>query len=377
MLLRAQVSATTADATQNVPSTRPPPACPSCSRPPSPRSLRGTSRSLLLAQPAAGVRVDRRGDLPRRDLRPAPPPGGRARRRRDARPRGRQRAARPDRHRPVQIALLVVLAMSAALLLRGGADARQRGRRVGDPARVAAAGRPRLLTDRVLEGLIGGGVGLAIASLLLPPDPVLMVNRAAQSVVGKLGHTLAGGRRRARGRRHRPRAAGAARRARDRRRRRGARGQHPRRQRDRALLAHPPRRPRDPAPLRGDDAAGRLRGPQRARADPLRAAPHPRARAGARRAARSPCASSPTPCGSSARSTTSRRAPPSAPARAQRRPPRRQPLRGELARADADRRPGALGRRRPRARLRAARRAPETPAWDRPTEELLLAVRRP
>ena len=33
-------------------------------------------------------------------------------------------------------------------------------------------------------------MGLAIASLLLPPDPVLMVNRAAQSVVGKLGHTL-------------------------------------------------------------------------------------------------------------------------------------------------------------------------------------------
>ena len=25
--------------------------------------------------------------------------------------------------------------------------------------------------DRILEGLIGGGVGLAVASLLLPPDP--------------------------------------------------------------------------------------------------------------------------------------------------------------------------------------------------------------
>ena len=49
---------------------------------------------------------------------------------------------------------------------------------------------PAFVVDRILEGLIGGGVGLAIASLLLPPDPVLMVNRAAQSVVGKLGHTL-------------------------------------------------------------------------------------------------------------------------------------------------------------------------------------------
>ena len=91
---------------------------------------------------------------------------------------------------PLQTGLLVALAMTAALLLRGGDTL------VGEAAVSAillaslqqtSAG---FSTDRIFEGLIGGGVGLAIASLLLPPDPVLMVNRAAQSVVGKLGHAL-------------------------------------------------------------------------------------------------------------------------------------------------------------------------------------------
>ena len=91
---------------------------------------------------------------------------------------------------PLQTGLLIVLAMSAALALRGG-DV------LVNEAAVSAillASLPQhdsgFFTDRIFEGLIGGGVGLAIASLLLPPDPVLMVNRVAQSVVGKLGHTL-------------------------------------------------------------------------------------------------------------------------------------------------------------------------------------------
>ena len=91
---------------------------------------------------------------------------------------------------PLQTGLLVALAMTAALLLRGGDTL------VGEAA-VSAILLASLQqtdagfsTDRIFEGLIGGGVGLVIASLLLPPDPVLMVNRVAQSVVGKLGHTL-------------------------------------------------------------------------------------------------------------------------------------------------------------------------------------------
>ena len=44
--------------------------------------------------------------------------------------------------------------------------------------------------DRILEGMIGGGVGLAVASLLLPPDPATMVGQVAQTVFGKLGRAL-------------------------------------------------------------------------------------------------------------------------------------------------------------------------------------------
>jgi uncharacterized membrane protein YgaE (UPF0421/DUF939 family) len=91
---------------------------------------------------------------------------------------------------PLQTGLLIVLAMSSALALRGGEV-------LVNEAAVSAIllaslqqAHSGFVTDRIFEGLIGGGIGLAIASLLLPPDPVLMVNRAAQSVVGKLGHTL-------------------------------------------------------------------------------------------------------------------------------------------------------------------------------------------
>jgi uncharacterized membrane protein YgaE (UPF0421/DUF939 family) len=80
--------------------------------------------------------------------------------------------------------------MSAALALRGG-DV------LVNEAAVSAillAALPQhdsaFVIDRVFEGLIGGSVALAIASVLFSPDPVLMVNRVAQSVVGKLGHTL-------------------------------------------------------------------------------------------------------------------------------------------------------------------------------------------
>src|SRR4051812_17267311 len=91
---------------------------------------------------------------------------------------------------PLQTGLLIVLAMSAALALRGGDT-------LVNEAAVSAillAALPQhdaaFVIDRVFEGLIGGGVALAIASLLFSPDPVLMVNRVAQSVVGRLGHTL-------------------------------------------------------------------------------------------------------------------------------------------------------------------------------------------
>src|SRR5215216_5571716 len=88
---------------------------------------------------------------------------------------------------PWQIAVLVVLAMSAALLVRGGELLVSEA---AISAILLASLEPTtsgFSADRVLEGLIGGGVGLAVASLLLPPDPVAQV---AQRVIGKLGRTL-------------------------------------------------------------------------------------------------------------------------------------------------------------------------------------------
>jgi uncharacterized membrane protein YgaE (UPF0421/DUF939 family) len=90
---------------------------------------------------------------------------------------------------PWQIAVLVILAMSAALLFRGG-------ELLVSEAAISAILLASYETtsgfsaDRIFEGLIGGGVGLAVASLLLPPDPVSMVGQVAQTVFGKLGRTL-------------------------------------------------------------------------------------------------------------------------------------------------------------------------------------------
>ncbi len=91
---------------------------------------------------------------------------------------------------PLQIAVLVVLAMSAALLVRGG-------ELLASEAAISAIllasfeqTTDGFSADRILEGLIGGGVGLAVASLLLPPHPVAMVGQVAQTVFGKLGRTL-------------------------------------------------------------------------------------------------------------------------------------------------------------------------------------------
>ena len=91
---------------------------------------------------------------------------------------------------PWQIAVLVVLAMSAALLMRGGELLVSEA---AISAILLASFEPNASgysADRVLEGVIGGGVGLAVASLLLPPDPVGMVGPVAQRVFGKLGRTL-------------------------------------------------------------------------------------------------------------------------------------------------------------------------------------------
>src|SRR4051812_19736545 len=92
----------------------------------------------------------------------------------------------------LQIGLMVVLAMSAAVLLRGGellvAESAVSAILLVslDPSTTGVS----FTLNRVLEGLIGGGVALAVTSLVFPPDPALHVGRAAQAVFSGLGAAL-------------------------------------------------------------------------------------------------------------------------------------------------------------------------------------------
>jgi uncharacterized membrane protein YgaE (UPF0421/DUF939 family) len=91
---------------------------------------------------------------------------------------------------PVQVGVLVVLAMAAAVLLGGGPVLVTEA---AVSAIILASLDPAptgLSADRLLEALVGGGVALAISSLVFPLDPQLHVGRAAQSIFGELGRVL-------------------------------------------------------------------------------------------------------------------------------------------------------------------------------------------
>ena len=256
---------------------------------------------------------------------------------------------------PIQIALLVILAMTAALLFRGG-------ELLVNEAAISAILLASLQTtdaefsaDRILEGPDRRRVGLLIASLLLPPDPVATASRVAETVIGSSG---------ARSRRTPRRWAAATSR-----RRAGARGRARastttstrsrrccRSPATRRVSPDQARRPRRAAALRAHDAAAgfavrNTRAPARlllrdARTD--EAAPEARRRR---------CTSSPRRCG--ARRAGRGAAAADAPARAR-------AERGAacdddhqaraLAAEHVDRRAGARDRRRPRPRRRSARR---------------------
>jgi uncharacterized membrane protein YgaE (UPF0421/DUF939 family) len=89
-----------------------------------------------------------------------------------------------------QLAVMVVLAMSVAVLLNGS-------ELVISEAAVSAmllvmtgpASGGAFSPNRILEAVIGGAVALVVA-LLFSPDPILPVSRAAQAVFGRLGRTL-------------------------------------------------------------------------------------------------------------------------------------------------------------------------------------------
>lgn len=89
-----------------------------------------------------------------------------------------------------QLGLVVVLAMTAALLLGSGPM-------LATQAAVSAAlvvtlqpPGSGLSGARFVDALVGGGVALFITSVLLPTNPVALVRRAAAPVIGELASVL-------------------------------------------------------------------------------------------------------------------------------------------------------------------------------------------
>ena len=96
---------------------------------------------------------------------------------------------------PLQMGLMVVLAMSTAVVLGGGALLVTEAAvsallllAAVDPT-VATVG-PGLSPIRFAEALIGGGVALGVTSVFFPPDAALIVGRAVQAVFAELGRSL-------------------------------------------------------------------------------------------------------------------------------------------------------------------------------------------
>jgi uncharacterized membrane protein YgaE (UPF0421/DUF939 family) len=91
---------------------------------------------------------------------------------------------------PPQMGVMVLLAMSAALALGGGELLVSEA---AVSALLLASIEPSnsgYSPDRFLEALTGGAVAMAVGSLFFPPDPTLIVGRAAQAVFRDLGETL-------------------------------------------------------------------------------------------------------------------------------------------------------------------------------------------
>jgi uncharacterized membrane protein YgaE (UPF0421/DUF939 family) len=93
---------------------------------------------------------------------------------------------------PLQIGLMIVIAMSAAVVLGGGellvSEAAVSALLLASLERTSSGYSP----DRFIEAVVGGVVALAVASVFFPPDPALIVGRAAQAVFADLGETLEG-----------------------------------------------------------------------------------------------------------------------------------------------------------------------------------------
>jgi hypothetical protein len=85
---------------------------------------------------------------------------------------------------------MIIIAMGAAVVLGGGellvSEAAVSALLLASLERTSSGYSP----DRFIEAVVGGVVAIAVASVFFPPDPALIVARAAQAVFAALGETL-------------------------------------------------------------------------------------------------------------------------------------------------------------------------------------------
>jgi uncharacterized membrane protein YgaE (UPF0421/DUF939 family) len=91
---------------------------------------------------------------------------------------------------PMQLGLLVLLAMGAAVALGGGPLLVTEAAVSASLLVLLEPTSAGLAPSRLIEAVVGGGVALAVSALAFPPNPVLLVGRSAQAIFGALGRTL-------------------------------------------------------------------------------------------------------------------------------------------------------------------------------------------
>ena len=89
-----------------------------------------------------------------------------------------------------QVGVVTALAMSAALLLGGGSLLVSQAATSAVLVSTLQPPHDGISLARFLDALTGGAVGLAVATLLLPVDPVHLVRRAVQPLLEQLAAAL-------------------------------------------------------------------------------------------------------------------------------------------------------------------------------------------
>jgi uncharacterized membrane protein YgaE (UPF0421/DUF939 family) len=91
---------------------------------------------------------------------------------------------------PMQLGLLVLLAMGAAVALGGGPLLVTEAAVSASLLVLLEPTSAGLAPSRLIEAVVGGGIALAVSALAFPPNPVLLVGRSAQAIFGALGRAL-------------------------------------------------------------------------------------------------------------------------------------------------------------------------------------------